>query len=78
MAPSKSRLMCSLQVNAPGTLATCTPVWLRACQRPKTAPVTSAATTSRPTSITSIGPAMSCPPALVMRAAAASASAAAK
>ena len=78
MAPSKSRLMCSLQVNAPGTLATSVPVWFRPCQTPKTAPVTSVAITSRPCSMTSIGALRTCPPALAILAAVASTSADAK
>ena len=70
--------MCSLQVKALGAFATWTPVWPRACQTPKAAPVTSVATSIRPTSMTSIGPMTTVPPAPVIFTAVASASLEAK
>src|ERR1022692_3041405 len=66
--------MCSPQVNAPGTLATCAPVCPRACQIAKAAPVMSAAIAIRPRSMTSMTSVSSWPPAPLILSAVTSAS----
>jgi hypothetical protein len=69
-----SRLKFSFQHTEPGSLASPSPVWLRACQTPNTAPDGSAATAIRPTSITSMGATSTVPPAAVTLPAVSSAS----
>ena len=67
-------MLSSFQESAPGSLTSPAPGKVPGCQMPKTAPVGSAKTAIVPRSITSIGSAITLPPASLTVAAVASAS----